>query len=145
MVDLTFIKDLFDDVIDGKCDGIDPIDRNELYENGAIYYENGNDGTDFDYQCNNKTCEFYVYLKNGDGYIKCNQRRDELQMFVYNRYSPFDGTHKEIVRPSKYDLKTICAHLMENFDNKGRYDEPIESWKLYRADYSIAECLEEDW
>ena len=45
-----------------------PIIGNEL--DGKIYYMNGNDGTDFDWKCNGRTCEFMVFNDNEMGYIK---------------------------------------------------------------------------
>ena len=41
-----------------------------LDSNGAIYYMNGNDSTPFDWNCNNRLCEFYVFHKNEIGFIK---------------------------------------------------------------------------
>ena len=45
-----------------------PIIGNEL--DGKIYYMNGNDGTDFDWKCNERICEFMVFHENEMGYIK---------------------------------------------------------------------------
>ena len=59
------IKKFIDDVITKYN-----IDRNELDNQGAVYYCNGNDSTWFDFEANGRTCEFYVYWKNGDGAIK---------------------------------------------------------------------------
>ena len=41
------IRDRFPEVTDSM-----------LIDNGAIYYMNGNDGTDFDFSMNDRTCEF---------------------------------------------------------------------------------------
>lgn len=41
-----------------------------LDTNGAIHYMNGNDGTPFDWNCNNRLCEFILFHKNGIGFIK---------------------------------------------------------------------------
>ena len=38
--------------------------RSELLDNGAVFYMNGNDGTDFDWQVNNHLCEFFTYYDN---------------------------------------------------------------------------------
>ena len=62
MVDITFVKDFIDEIID-----IEKINREDLYNNGAVHYMNGNDGTDFDLQCNGHSCEFYVFWKDESG------------------------------------------------------------------------------
>ena len=43
-----------------------------LDANGAIHYMNGNDSTPFDWNCNNRLCEFFIFHKNGVGFIKAN-------------------------------------------------------------------------
>lgn len=68
------IKKFIDDVITEHN-----IDRNELYNQGAVYYCNGNDGTWFDYMANGRTCEFYVYWKNRDGAITLREQDGLLE------------------------------------------------------------------
>ena len=47
------------------------ISNDMLLENGSIYYMNGNDGTAFDWDCNDNTCEFMCFYKTTDlGCIK---------------------------------------------------------------------------
>lgn len=46
------------------------ITDKDLDKNGAIYYMNGNDGTDFDWNVNDRCCEFYMYHENEIGFIK---------------------------------------------------------------------------
>lgn len=40
-----------------------------LCDNGAIYYMNGNDGTDFDWNCNHRLCEFFIFHNKEKGEI----------------------------------------------------------------------------
>ena len=35
-----------------------------LDANGAIHYMNSNDSTFFDWNCNNRLCEFFIFYKN---------------------------------------------------------------------------------
>ena len=49
------IRDRFPEVTDSM-----------LIDNGAIYYMNGNDGTDFDFEMNDRTCEFMSFYKSSD-------------------------------------------------------------------------------
>ena len=63
------------------------IKRESLLEDGAIFYANGNDGTDFDWRCNSCLPEFYVY--HGDelgqmGYIKVRVfKNGKMTIYVY--------------------------------------------------------------
>lgn len=60
------------------------IDPSELDSNGAIFYMNGNDGTDFDWKCNDRLCEFMVFHKNEMGFIKCLvDRNSKMTMYVF--------------------------------------------------------------
>ena len=42
------------------------IDRSALIDNGAVYYMNGNDGTDFDWEANGRLCEFYIFFDESE-------------------------------------------------------------------------------
>jgi len=56
----------------------DAIANHPIKEEGKgylpeVYYQNGNDGTDFDWSCNDCTCEFFVFYNTGEhalGYVK---------------------------------------------------------------------------
>lgn len=136
MVDLTYIKDLFDEVIDGKREGVPAINRENLYENGAIFYENGDNGTDYEYRVNQKTCDFRVYYEDGTPYIKCYQNAYDVVMYIFNR-SGKDRVKKKIIIPAKDDLFDVCAHLQATFDNMNVYEDVVEKWILRKADYTI--------
>lgn len=125
MLDISKIKDLINEVIEKEN-----IDRTHLYNNGAIYYKNGNDGTEFDYECNDMTCEFMVFWKNDCGALKLNQRRNKFDIFVYDENDPFGGNYKEYQYESPFDLYELCCYLLAEFDYKGIYDKEIKNWKL---------------
>ena len=56
----------------------------DLYSNGAIFYMNGNDGTDFDWNANEHTSEFYMYHENEIGFIKLYVNKgDTYTAYVY--------------------------------------------------------------
>ncbi len=61
------IEDYFEEVFDKYRT---QIKRTELEQRGVIFYMNGNDGTDFDWEWNNRLCEFQVFYKNAWGCIK---------------------------------------------------------------------------
>lgn len=139
MLDIRKIKETIDEIIERE-----DIDRSHLYGNGAIFYFNGNDGTDFDYECNNMTCEFFVFWKSEDGAIKLNQRGDKLDIFVYPEEDPFGGDYKEYEFNSPFELLELCKYLKGSFDDKDIYDEEIKKWILTEEGYISDEDSEDD-
>lgn len=126
MLDISLIRDLINGVIDSHN-----INRDDLDGNGAIYYANGNDGTHFDYVCNNMTCEFYVYWKeSGYGVIKLNQRGDKFNIIIFPKDNPTTLKPEEITTSSPFDLQELCEYLEGTFDGNYIYDEIITNWKL---------------
>lgn len=65
-----------------------------LYNNGAIYYMNRRDGTKFDWNWNNRLCEFYVFHKNEMGFIKAFVNADNsIEVCIYED-GGIDPTYK---------------------------------------------------
>lgn len=133
--DIAFIKDFIDKVISDN-----DIDKSSLYENGAVYYENGNDGTDFDYEVNGRTCEFYVYYATGEGAIKCFVTEREIVAYVYPEENPLSGDCKRVVTPmgARFDLRKLCEALYGTFDRHEIWDEAVSGWVLtYTEDITL--------
>ena len=133
--DIGFIKDFIDKVISDNG-----IEKSSLYENGAVYYENGNDGTDFDFEVNGRTCEFYVYYGNGDGAIKCFVTEKEIVAYVYPEENPFSGDYKRVAAPMgvRFDLRKLCEALYGTFDMNEIWDEAVSEWTLgYTEDITL--------
>lgn len=130
MLDISKIKKIIDKVIEKEG-----IDLTHLLNNGAVRYKNGNDGTSFDYGCNNMTCEFYVYWKSEAGAIKLNQRGDKFDVFVFPEEDPFGGKYHEYEFDSPFDLYELCCYLQGTFDDKGIYDKEINDWVLDTKGY----------
>lgn len=60
------------------------ITDEDLDNNGAIYYMNGNDGTDFDWNANDRCCEFYMFHSNEVGFVKLLVNKyDTYTAYVY--------------------------------------------------------------
>ena len=60
------------------------ITDEDLHSNGAIFYMNGNDGTDFDWNANEHTSEFYMFHENEIGFIKLYVNKgDTYTAYVY--------------------------------------------------------------
>ena len=118
-----------------------PIIGNEL--DGKIYYMNGNDGTDFDWNCNERVCEFMVFHENEMGYIKLMVYNDNLiTIYVYAD----GGMHptKELERHYDKNPLELANFLYRTFDMNGLWDESIEEHINAKCDGTIAMALLED-
>ena len=141
MLNIIKIKNFIEDLI--KREG---INKEYLYDNGAIYYYNGNDGTDFDYSANNMTCEFFVFWKSEDGAIKVNQRGDKLVAYVYDKEDPYNTSKAhEYTEDSPFDLYELCCYLQGTFDDRGIHNKEITEWNLDIEGYIPRFDEEEDW
>ena len=104
--------------------GIHGIKLQDLDEDGAVYYANGNDGTEFDWDVNNRLCEFMVYHKNGMGCIKANVGKN-------NRMTIFAYPHGEL-EPTKtyeyvlgYNAEGLKDVMLQEADNKGKWNKKL--------------------
>ena len=118
-----------------------------LDSNGAIYYMNGNDSTKFDWNCNNRLCEFYVFHKNEYGFIKALVGRDNvIDMYIYE-----DAGMKPTYRfkEEMENLKASSFAKVMNYiaDEENLWDKPIDTldWDVDTMEcYDIDEVEEED-
>lgn len=112
------------------------IKDEELYQNGAIIYANGNDGTDFDWRCNNRLCEFMIYFredgpKNGVGFIKVFiEKNDVMTAYVYA-----DGGMHPTEKPVPFRLSNgeaarLAALMYTAADQEKLWDQDIDSLDL---------------
>lgn len=118
-----------------------PIIGNEL--DGKIYYMNGNDGTAFDWNCNDRVCEFMVFHENEMGYIKLMVYNDNLiTVYVYAD----GGMHptKELERYYDKNPLELANFLYRTFDANNLWDEPIEGYMDADCNGSIHWALLED-
>lgn len=122
------------------------LKEEDLYDNGAIYYMNGNDGTDFDYQANGRTCEFYVFFKDEVGAIKCFVNKDNICAYVYDKEDPWNGSKSKYeTTSSDFDLYMLCCYLQGSFDDKNRYDTEVTNWTLTELSYIRSDNDDDDW
>lgn len=112
------------------------IKDDDLDQNGAIIYANGNDGTDFDWCCNDRLCEFMVYFREdgpyyGYGFIKVFvQRNDKMKIYVYA-----DGGYRPTEDPVTFNIGKEEAALLAAFmffaaDKNKIWDRPIDELDL---------------
>lgn len=99
----------------------------------GIYYMNGNDGTDFDWACNRRVCEFYILKPNGDGLAKLLAHDDDsYTVYVYDYAEPYSG--KGTVKLSgelSMCVADLARYLMGEFDNHDIYDSVVGSWEFH--------------
>lgn len=120
-----------------------PIIGNEL--DGKIYYMNGNDGTDFDWKCNERVCEFMVFHENEMGYIKLMLYKDgEITVYVYRDGGMHPTDTIENIR-YKGNTKAFAIHLYEVFDDNDLYDEAIEDYMDVKTYGYHAYMFEDEW
>ena len=96
----------------------------------TIYYMNGNDGTDFDFSCNGRTCEFMVFYKKSEmGFLKVSVNDDDtIDGYCYGegQLKPFeDGgvLNKESLDAG--DARIFAYQLQTIADDNTLWDMPI--------------------
>lgn len=102
------------------------ITDEDLYSNGAIFYLNGNDGTDFDWNANDHTSEFYMLHENEIGFIKLYVNKgDTYTAYVYpnGEMSAVETIKGELGKGDSLYLATI---LYRKADKEYIYDEIID-------------------
>ena len=102
------------------------ITDEDLLENGAIFYMNGNDGTDFDWNANDHTSEFYVYHSNEIGFIKLYVNKgDTYTAYVYpnGEMSAIETIRGDL---NKGDSLYLAALLYRKADREYIYDAIID-------------------
>ena len=104
------------------------IPLEELEKGGQITYANGNDGTDFDWEANDRLCEFGYGVKSGDvwafkllldrwGYA-------EIYCYPHGEAQSVEKLEKQLMTEEEAeDLKYL---MKRHADNKGRYDCTLE-------------------
>ena len=103
------------------------ITKDQLDAQGAIYYMNGNDGTDFDWGCNDRVCEFYVFHTNEMGYIKVFvDKNGVMDGYIYLDEGRAKGIHLEARKLDEDDVKEFAEILFQEADRKAIWDQTID-------------------
>ena len=103
------------------------VKAEELCDNGAIYYMNGNDGTAFDWSCNDRLCEFYKFYKSTEyGFIKVFVNKNGyLDGYLYKDSGKANGIELGRVYWGENKAKQLRYFIGSKTDNIGRYDEIV--------------------
>lgn len=104
------------------------ISKADLLENGAIYYMNGNDGTDFDWEANNRTCEFMAFYKSSElGMAKLYVNTDgKIDGYFWNNEGRGEAEYIEAGNVEKEKAEEFKEFLEDNFDYKNKWDNIID-------------------
>lgn len=121
-----------------------------------VYYMNGNDGTYFDWCCNERLCEFFMFFKSTEmGFIKVFVNNDDtITGYMYKENYNYGDNQicLEKVKISNGDALYLAALMDKMADKKHLYDKPISqidfdyepsAWEI--ADMCEDEDDEEDW
>lgn len=118
---IIFVMSIFADLIDNQfC-----LDRKQLKDNGAIYYENGKNGTKFDWNTNEHISPFYVFYKNGEGAIKLLIYKDgTIEAFLYEK-GKSEPCNTMSLKASGETAKAIVVLMYTISDCKGLFDQSL--------------------
>ena len=88
---------------------------------------NGNDGTDFDWDCNNRVCEFMKFYKSTEyGLIKVFVKRNgKIDGYLYKEEGKAQGIELKPIYITENQAKKFMEYLMENYDKKGLWDSIV--------------------
>lgn len=107
------------------------IETSELEEEGKIYYMNGNNGTLFDYNVNEKLPDFMCFYKDGTcGIIKLRINKDasaHIYLYNYGEMSPFldKDLPNQFSKDEIFDLAIILNKIM---DENGIFDKSANDY-----------------
>lgn len=120
------------------------LKNEELVADGAVHYMNGNDGTDFDWQVNNHTCEFMTFYKDCEmGALKITFYKDgteSIEFYKSGEWKPEATEEKE----APFDTAELASYLYGTFDQHRIWDKPITSWEFPEYDW-IEDEIEDEW
>jgi hypothetical protein len=103
------------------------VTNDMLDADGAIYYANGNDGTDFDWDMNGRLCEFMVYAKNGMGFIKVFvTNQDIMEGYVYEDFGMRPTRTLEPEKLEEGDAGVLANFFYQEADCQQIWDATLD-------------------
>lgn len=105
------------------------IRPDDLAGDGAVYYRNGNDGTDFDWKMNENTCEFMMFYKSTDlGFAKLYVKTDgSLDGYVWLDEGRGEGQHIHEDFTNEDGAKDFAVLCYYQADELGLFDVNVDS------------------
>lgn len=110
-----------------------------LDNDGAIYYMNGNDSTKFDWYCNDRLCEFYVFHKNEIGFIKAFVNKDNsINVYIYED-AGMKPTYKFTEEMEGLKASSFAKLMNYIADEEDLWNQPIDKFDW---DVDTMECYD---
>lgn len=108
------------------------IRKEDLEKNGAVIYANANDGTDFDWEANDRLCEFGYGTKDGGvwAFKLCISRYGDAVVYCYphGESSSVEEIERNLASPQEMaELKKIMEKCA---DDRCRYDCTLDELGL---------------
>jgi len=103
------------------------VSKDKLDCSGNVTYANGNDGTNFDWYCNGRLCEFGYGLKDKPVWafklcIDCNGLA-EIYCYPNGEISSVERIKKQIT--DEKGMKRLYRYMMDHADRKNLFDKTL--------------------
>lgn len=142
---MKFENDAIDTIvtlINGDVDKYTDYKQRENFEIDLIY-ANGNDGTEFDWENNNRLCEFVYWHKNGSCAMRCLVGKSgDVEVYIYpdGEVSP---AHSEVHKGAlmEHEVKDLY-HLLMMLECP-KYNAPVQEIVKYKVEAS--DIQNSDW
>jgi hypothetical protein len=92
-----------------------------------VYYMNANDGTDFDWSCNNRLCEFFMFYKETElGFIKVFvSDNGDINGYLYGDKGHGKPVELPTINIGERDAEYFAALMCKVADEQDKFDKPI--------------------
>lgn len=122
------------------------VKNKDLEDNGAIYYMNGNNGTEFDWYVNEKLSNFMVFYNDKDnlGAVKLIVHNDcNIYLYIYDER----GKHlfkeiKDTIDIKRDELLKLAIIFKNEADEKRIFDSDIEKINI---DYNVTKEMVDEF
>ena len=105
------------------------ISKNILLNGGQVHYCNGNDGTEFDWVCNERLCEFETFYDDEDQYGAAKilvQKDGGIYCVAWGDHGHGEAvTMKESNFVTEEEAFNLAAFMYAIADNENKYDLPL--------------------
>ena len=120
--------------------------QRENFENDLIY-ANDNDGTEFDWENNNRLCEFVYWHKNGRSAMRCLvEKSGDIEVYIYPE-GKVEPSHSEVHKGALlgYEVEDLYHLLMKKAEllECPKYDAPVQ--EIFKYAVEPSDIQHSDW